>query len=99
MLRDRRTADRQLAGELTDRPRTLGEQYPKSDEGWGVEFTASGKSTLHATGVFFRRGRLVAAAGYVRADETTMREAAVKAFAEATNGADVRQGLAAKARL
>jgi molecular chaperone DnaJ len=26
-------------------------------------------------------------------------EAAVKAFAEATNGADVRQGLAAKARL
>jgi hypothetical protein len=48
------------------------------DEGWGVEFSARGKSTLHATGVFFRSGRLVAAAGYVRADETTMREAAVK---------------------
>ena len=49
------------------------------DEGWGVEFTARGKSTLHATGVFFRSGRVVAATGYVRADETTMREAAVKA--------------------
>lgn len=48
------------------------------DEGWGVEFTARGKSTLHATGVFFRSGRVLASAGYVRADETSMREAAVK---------------------
>lgn len=49
------------------------------DEGWGVEFTARGKFTLHATGVFFRSGRLVATAGYVRADEATMRDAAMKA--------------------
>ena len=49
------------------------------DEGWGVEFTVRGKSTLHATGVFFRSGRVVAGTGFSRADETTMREAAVKA--------------------
>ena len=50
------------------------------DEAWGVEFTArAGKTTMHLTGVVFRSGRLAADAGFMRADDTTMREAAVKA--------------------
>jgi hypothetical protein len=50
------------------------------DEGWGIEFTArAGRVTMHVTGVAFRSGRLVADAGFMRADDGTARADALTA--------------------
>jgi hypothetical protein len=50
------------------------------DEGWGIEFTArAGRATMHVTGVAFRSGRLVADAGFMRADDGTARADALTA--------------------
>jgi hypothetical protein len=50
------------------------------DEAWGMEITARvGRVKMHATGVVFRSGRVVADGGFMRADDTPMRSEAIKA--------------------
>jgi len=54
-------------------------EAPVGDEAWGIELTAAvGDTRVYVTGVYFRHGRLVGGAGYLRADPTVVRAAATR---------------------
>jgi hypothetical protein len=59
------------------------------DEGWGVEFDFRAENgKLTSTGVFFRRGRLVATAGFLRADDSDVRAEAASLAQKLEQGID-----------